>query len=121
DQYPYVASSTALVADVIPAVYRSGTQQELVARLTDAEQGPKIRKDIDRLVADPDGGKSKRMAPAADRPDSQRQRRPTTATAEKTWQRKRRRGGSISSWRSKRTAAPTSFTFRCRKKKSASS
>jgi N-acyl-D-aspartate/D-glutamate deacylase len=69
DQYPYVASSTSLAADVIPAVYRSGTQQDLVARLTDAEQGPKVRKEIERLVADSADGKSIRIARYTKRPE----------------------------------------------------
>jgi N-acyl-D-amino-acid deacylase len=69
DQYPYIASSTSLAADVIPAVYRSGTQEELVARLTDAEQGPRIKKEIEALLADADGGKRIRIARYVPRQD----------------------------------------------------
>jgi N-acyl-D-aspartate/D-glutamate deacylase len=69
DQYPYVASSTSLAADVIPAVYRTGTQQDLANRLVDAEQGPRIRQEIQRLVADSADGKAIRIARYLPRPD----------------------------------------------------
>jgi N-acyl-D-aspartate/D-glutamate deacylase len=69
DQYPYTASSTSLAADVIPAIYRTGTQQELATRLVDPEQGPKIRQEIQRLLADSADGKSIRIARYLPRPD----------------------------------------------------
>jgi N-acyl-D-aspartate/D-glutamate deacylase len=43
DQYPYTASSTSLMATVIPPQYREGTAKDFLARLDDAEQGPKLR------------------------------------------------------------------------------
>lgn len=46
DQYPYIASSTSLEAMVIPTWARSGGQKELVKRLDDVEQGPRIRESI---------------------------------------------------------------------------
>ncbi len=62
DQYPYTASSTSLAADLIPTIYREGTQQELIARLDDPEQGPKVRQAIQGLLDAADGGKSIRVA-----------------------------------------------------------
>src|SRR6516165_4452096 len=43
DQYPYTASSTSLLATVIPPQYREGSAKDFLARLDDAEQGPKLR------------------------------------------------------------------------------
>jgi N-acyl-D-aspartate/D-glutamate deacylase len=51
DQYPYIASSTSLEAMVIPTWAREGGQKALVARLDDAEQGPKLRKEIEEKLA----------------------------------------------------------------------
>jgi N-acyl-D-aspartate/D-glutamate deacylase len=50
DQYPYIASSTQLQATMIPPKFREGTQQELVARMSDPTIGPAMRQAItDRL------------------------------------------------------------------------
>jgi N-acyl-D-aspartate/D-glutamate deacylase len=43
DQYPYIASSTSLEAMLIPTWARAGGNDELITRLDDAEQGPRIR------------------------------------------------------------------------------
>lgn len=71
DQYPYTASSTSLAADLIPAVYREGTQKDLIERLDDPVQGPKVRQAIERLITDAQGGKSIRIARYVKRPDWQ--------------------------------------------------
>jgi N-acyl-D-aspartate/D-glutamate deacylase len=71
DQYPYTASSTSLAADVIPAVYREGSAKDVLARLDDPEQGPKVRQAIERTLADCEGGKSIRIARYAKKPDWQ--------------------------------------------------
>jgi N-acyl-D-aspartate/D-glutamate deacylase len=47
DQYPYTASSTSLEAMLLPAWAREGTDKEVVARLKDEKQLPKIRKAIE--------------------------------------------------------------------------
>ena len=46
DQYPYTASSTSLEATLFPTWARSGGSKELLARMTDAEAGPRLRKDV---------------------------------------------------------------------------
>jgi N-acyl-D-aspartate/D-glutamate deacylase len=71
DQYPYVASSTSLAADVIPTKYREGTQKDLVARFDDPEVGPKMRKGIEELLADTNDGKNIRIARYAHKPEWQ--------------------------------------------------
>ena len=71
DQYPYTASSTSLQADLIPATYREGSQKDLLKRLDDPEQGPKIKKEIEALIADADGGKRIRIARYTPKPDWQ--------------------------------------------------
>ena len=48
DQYPYTASSTSLAATLIPAKYREGSEKEMIARLDDAEIGPKMKTAIQR-------------------------------------------------------------------------
>src|SRR5204863_4895835 len=48
DQYPYVASSTSLAAMVIPPRYREGAAKEFFQRLDDPQQGPGIRKAIEK-------------------------------------------------------------------------
>ena len=62
DQYPYIASSTSLAAMVIPTKYREGTAKEFLARLDDAELGPKIRKAIESQIDGRKGGKSLKIA-----------------------------------------------------------
>lgn len=43
DQYPYVASSTSLDAYVLPPWSRAGGRREMLRRLDDPQDGPKIR------------------------------------------------------------------------------
>ncbi len=62
DQYPYVASATALSATVIPARYREGSRADFQARLEDPELGPKIRKAIEASLAAKEGGTTVRIA-----------------------------------------------------------
>ncbi len=50
DQYPYTASSTSLIATLVPAQFRDGTAKEFIARLDDAEQGPKLRAAVEKLL-----------------------------------------------------------------------
>ncbi|MBM4068943.1 MAG: D-aminoacylase [Planctomycetes bacterium] len=71
DQYPYMASSTSLAAMVIPPRYREGSAKELLARLDDAEVGPRIMKDIELLIDGRQGGKSLRIASYPPRRDWQ--------------------------------------------------
>lgn len=62
DQYPYTASSTSLKATLIPTRWRTGTDAEYVARLKEAETGPKVRADIERALTARDGGKAVQIA-----------------------------------------------------------
>jgi N-acyl-D-amino-acid deacylase len=68
DQYPYVASSTSLTATVIPAKYREGSAKDMLARLDDAELGPRMRKAIESQIDGRQGGSSIRIAGFAARP-----------------------------------------------------
>jgi N-acyl-D-aspartate/D-glutamate deacylase len=71
DQYPYTASSTSLQADLVPTAYREGSQKDLIKRLDDAELGPRIKKEIEALIADADGGKRIRIARYLKKPEWQ--------------------------------------------------
>ncbi len=71
DQYPYTASSTSLAAMVIPAQYREGEHKDFLARLDDAEQGPKIRKAIEEQIDGAEGAKRLRVARYAPKPEWQ--------------------------------------------------
>ena len=62
DQYPYTASSTSLAATVIPAKYREGSAKEMIARIDDAETGPKMRKAIEQNIKAAQGGRSIKIA-----------------------------------------------------------
>jgi N-acyl-D-amino-acid deacylase len=62
DQYPYPASSTSLRAMVVPAQFREGSYQDLIARLDDPEQGPKMRAAIEKAIDGRAGGQSLRIA-----------------------------------------------------------
>jgi N-acyl-D-aspartate/D-glutamate deacylase len=68
DQYPYVASSTSLTATLIPAKYREGSAKDMLARLDDAELGPRMRKAIESQIDGRQGGSSIRIAGFAARP-----------------------------------------------------
>lgn len=68
DQYPYIASSTSLAATLIPTQFREGTHKDFLARLDDAEQGPRVKKAIQNSLDARDGGKSVRIARFAPKP-----------------------------------------------------
>jgi predicted amidohydrolase YtcJ len=51
DQYPYVASSTQLGAMVVPHWARQGTAADFARIADDPEQGAKLRKEIEELIA----------------------------------------------------------------------
>jgi N-acyl-D-aspartate/D-glutamate deacylase/serine/threonine protein kinase len=68
DQYPYTANSTKLAALVVPAAFRAGEAKDFVARLDDAEAGPKIRKAVADALDDMEGGKNLRIAAYAPKP-----------------------------------------------------
>jgi N-acyl-D-aspartate/D-glutamate deacylase len=69
DQYPYIASSTGLVAIVIPAAARAGGQEQLVERLDSEEHGPSIRAHIADVLREADEGERIRIARYAPRPE----------------------------------------------------
>ncbi len=68
DQYPYPASSTSLSATVVPAVFREGSRKDFLARLDDAEQGPRVRKAIENSLAGHSDGQSLRIAQYGPKP-----------------------------------------------------
>ncbi|MCI0456850.1 MAG: D-aminoacylase [Gemmataceae bacterium] len=71
DQYPYIASSTSLAATVIPPRFREGKPRELLDRLEDPDQGPKLRKAIQERIDARQGGKDLRIAAYKPRPEWQ--------------------------------------------------
>jgi N-acyl-D-aspartate/D-glutamate deacylase len=71
DQYPYVASSTSISAELIPPQFREGTPEDFQSRLRDAEQGPRIREAIQRRIDDLRAGPNTRIARYAIRPEWQ--------------------------------------------------
>ncbi len=56
DQYPYIASSTSLGATTIPARYRSTA--DLTEILNDERQGPLLRAEVERMLAERGNGQS---------------------------------------------------------------
>ena len=62
DQYPYIASSTSLEATLLPNWARAGGSQEMLARLDDAEAGPRVREAIGQALQNTDGGGRIRLA-----------------------------------------------------------
>ncbi|OAI51388.1 N-acyl-D-amino acid deacylase [Planctomycetaceae bacterium SCGC AG-212-F19] len=50
DQYPYTASSTSLMATIVPPLFREGSAKDFLARLDDAEQGPKLKTAIEQRL-----------------------------------------------------------------------
>ena len=58
DQYPYTASSTSLEATLFPTWARSGGSKELIARMTDVEAGPRLKKDVERSIDRAAGGEA---------------------------------------------------------------
>lgn len=68
DQYPYPASSTSLRAMVVPARFREGSAADFRQRLDDPEQGPALRKAIEAIIHEREGGKSLRIASYSRKP-----------------------------------------------------
>jgi N-acyl-D-aspartate/D-glutamate deacylase len=62
DQYPYTASSTSLLATLVPPQFREGSAQEFLARLDDPQEGPRVRAGIAQKLAGHDGGRTLRIA-----------------------------------------------------------
>lgn len=69
DQYPYIASSTSLEATLLPTWAREGGQAALVERLDHAEQGPRVRAEIETSLERTQGGAAVKIARFARRPD----------------------------------------------------
>ena len=68
DQYPYRASSTQIVPELVPPQFRSGGDVEFLARLNDPEQGPRIRQAIQQRIDDLNAGSAIRIARFAFQP-----------------------------------------------------
>lgn len=83
DQYPYTASSTSILATLVPGTFREGSAQDLIARLDDPETGPKLRTAIEREIADHDNGKCVRIASYAKKPEWQAKDLAVIAATEK--------------------------------------
>jgi N-acyl-D-aspartate/D-glutamate deacylase len=62
DQYPYTASSTSILAELVPPAFRQGKPEDFLARLNDAEQGPRVRAGIENTMNELKAGKSIRIA-----------------------------------------------------------
>src|SRR6185437_14276004 len=62
DQYPYIASSTSLMARLIPISFREGARKDYLARLNDPEQSARLRKIIDSGLQRRQGGHAIRIA-----------------------------------------------------------
>jgi N-acyl-D-aspartate/D-glutamate deacylase len=73
DQYPYVASSTNLAAEMIPPKFREGNLKDFLARLADSEQGPVVRKIIQDRIDDLKAGQNVRIAAYKPKPSWQGQ------------------------------------------------
>jgi N-acyl-D-amino-acid deacylase len=83
DQYPYTASSTSLMATVIPAKFREGSTREMISRLDDPEVGPRMIKAIAEKLEGRDGGKTIRIARFAAKQEWQGKDLTTIADQEK--------------------------------------
>jgi N-acyl-D-aspartate/D-glutamate deacylase len=83
DQYPYTASSTSLAADLIPTLFREGTQKDILARLDDPEKGPRMRQAMAQNLEASDEGRSLRIARFAKKPAWQGKTLAAIAAAEK--------------------------------------
>jgi N-acyl-D-aspartate/D-glutamate deacylase len=84
DQYPYTASSTSLRATLIPPALREGDAKDFQARLSDAEQGPRIRAAMEARLQACDDGRALRIARFEPQPAWQGKDLMTIALAEKT-------------------------------------
>lgn len=68
DQYPYVASSTSLAAMVIPAWALQGGTEGFAKIADDPVKGPKLRREIQPMLDERDGGTKIRIARYSPRP-----------------------------------------------------
>ncbi|MGE0373935.1 MAG: amidohydrolase family protein [Planctomycetaceae bacterium] len=69
DQYPYIASSTSLLATVIPTAARADGRDEFLKRLDDTEQGASIRAHIADVLRKKEDGTAIRIARYEERPE----------------------------------------------------
>ncbi len=84
DQYPYIASSTSLMATLIPTSFREGERKEYLARLNDAEQSARLRKIIEAGLKRRQGGRAIRIARYTPKPAWQGKDLAAIAELEKT-------------------------------------
>lgn len=82
DQYPYIASSTSLAAMVIPHWAVQGSSADFLKIANDPETGARLRKEIQGMLDQRDGGGSVRIARFAPRPSRVGKDLTTIATAE---------------------------------------
>ena len=69
DQYPYIASSTQLAAMVVPHWAIQGNADDFARLAADPQRGPVLRREIERVLDERDGGASIRIARFTPRPD----------------------------------------------------
>ncbi len=69
DQYPYIASSTQLGAMVVPHWARQGSAADFARIADDPVQGRRLRAEIERGLAERDGGGAIRIARYGPKPD----------------------------------------------------
>jgi N-acyl-D-aspartate/D-glutamate deacylase len=84
DQYPYVASSTSLAAEVIATKFREGSAKDFQARLDDPDQGPAVRQSIQERIASLDAGPNVHIATYKSHPAWQGKTLGTVAAENKT-------------------------------------
>jgi N-acyl-D-amino-acid deacylase len=84
DQYPYRASSTALMAELVPPQFREGDQKDFLNRLDDREQGPRLRQAIAARIKDLNAGPAIRIARYAPQPAWQGKTLDALASQQKT-------------------------------------
>jgi N-acyl-D-aspartate/D-glutamate deacylase len=68
DQYPYIASSTSLNATLLPDWAREGTAKDLLRRIEDPADGPKLRGAVDQAFATRGGADKIQIASFAKQP-----------------------------------------------------
>jgi len=69
DQYPYIASATQLAAMIVPDWAIRGNADDFARLAADTQSGPVLRREIERMLQERDGGASIRIARFRPRPD----------------------------------------------------
>ena len=62
DQYPYTASSTGLAASTMPGWAREGSERDMIRRIDDKKDGPKIRAEVEKALRERGGADKVQIA-----------------------------------------------------------